>query len=191
MSLPSHRCRIIVRWSNLALHHFILSLSFFLSSDIPACVRNLLQLPLLGKLLAQMIQILHNVPTRLQHGILGRQRSISLHAQLKVRHQRVRNHVSREKRASVLAQPTGDEVAERVVFLVESKACGVGNTYVRSGTEIRSIWYYSWDHQYKWVERRKKKENRISGRQSREIHTSLHHPCYLSLLGSEQEELVS
>jgi hypothetical protein len=78
---------------------------------LTTCIRNLLQLPFLRKLPSQHSQILHNILTRNQDGLLGCDGAISRNAQLKGCKQRVRDFVGREVDVRVCVEALGEEVA--------------------------------------------------------------------------------
>lgn len=83
--------------------------------------RNLLELPLLGELLIQHLQLLHQLLASLHHRLLRADLSIRLHAKLEGSEERVRDLVAGEEDVLGLHELCAEEVAEGVVFLVEGE----------------------------------------------------------------------
>jgi hypothetical protein len=94
-----------------------------------ALANNLLAQPLSREALLQQLQVLNNVSAALDDGILGCDCAVGRDAQLKGREERVRDFVCGEDNVVVLEQALREEVAERVVFLVEGEDGRVGDTW--------------------------------------------------------------
>jgi hypothetical protein len=89
---------------------------------------DLLELPFLGELLIQSLQLLNQVSTSSDDGVLGSEWSIGLDTQFKGCEQRVRDFVGGEQDVGWLCEFGTEEVGEGVVFLVEGEDCCVGDT---------------------------------------------------------------
>ena len=98
--------------------------------SITALTSNLLELPFLGKLLIESLQLLNQVSTSSDDGILRSEGSIGLDAQLKGSEQRVRDFVGGEEDVGRLCEFGAEEVGEGVIFLVEGEDSCVGDTCV-------------------------------------------------------------
>lgn len=83
--------------------------------------RNLLQLPFLGELLIQLLQVLHNIGTGLDDGLLGRQTAVCLYSELEVGEQRMRYSVRGEDDLWRFDESAAEEIAECVVFFLEEE----------------------------------------------------------------------
>ena len=73
------------------------------------------------------LEVLHNVPAASEDSILGCDRAVGRDAQLERGKERVRNLVGRKGDFLVLEQPLREQVAQRVVLLVEGENGSVGN----------------------------------------------------------------
>lgn len=83
--------------------------------------------PLGSEAVAQYVQFGDNVLAALGDGLLGCDGPIGSDAQFEASEQRMRDFVGGEVDVGVLVQALGEEVAERVVFLVEGEDSGVGD----------------------------------------------------------------
>lgn len=103
----------------------------FLSSNLVRCtIRcNLLELPLLRKLLAQFLQLVDEVLAGLHDGLLGRDGAVSLHTQLEDSKERVRDLVGSEDDVGRFHELRPEQVAESMVFFVEGKHGGIGDAW--------------------------------------------------------------
>jgi hypothetical protein len=105
-----------------------------------ALADNLLAEPLGREALLQQLEVLNDVPAALDDGILGCDGAVSRNAELKGRKQRMRDLVCGEDNVVVLEEALRQQVAERVVFLVEGEDgrvrdayCGVGSVSAHGG----------------------------------------------------------
>lgn len=94
-----------------------------------ALADNALAEPFRGETVIQFLQILYNVLTAADDGVLGRNRAIGLDPKLEGCEEWVGDLVCGEDNVVILEKALGEEVAECVVFLVERKDGGVGDAY--------------------------------------------------------------
>jgi hypothetical protein len=95
---------------------------------------NLLAQPLGRKALLQQLEVLNNVPAALDDGILGCHCAVGRDAELKGCEERMWDFVRGEDNVVVLEEALREEVAERVVFLVEGEDGRVGNACCAVGS---------------------------------------------------------
>ena len=88
---------------------------------------NLLQLPLLGELLVQLLQLLDDVGTGLDDGVLGADLSVGLDAQLDRGEEWMRRLVGCEQDVWRLDEVMAEKVADGVVLLVQSEESRIGD----------------------------------------------------------------
>jgi hypothetical protein len=131
---------------------------------------NLLAEPLSREALLQQLEVLDNVPAALDDGILGCDGAVGRDAELEGRKERMRNLVCREDDVVVFEETLRQQVAERVVFLVEGEdgrvrdaCCVVGSVHahgggLRGGLRVSSL-YSTLD----WPSSRRKSSNLFSG----------------------------
>jgi hypothetical protein len=86
-----------------------------------ALADNALAQPLGREALLQLLEVLNDVATALDDGVLGGNGAVGGDAQLEGREEWVRNLVGGEDNVLVLEEALGNEVAERVVFAVEGE----------------------------------------------------------------------
>nr|POE63291.1 hypothetical protein CFP56_04194 [Quercus suber] len=95
---------------------------------------DLLELELLGELLVELLQLVDEVLAGLHDGLLGRDGAVGLDAQLEHREQRMRHLVGGEDDVRRLDELRPQQVAQRVVLLVEREHGRVGHAW-RGGSE--------------------------------------------------------
>ena len=103
------------------------------SLNIPTSNSNLLQLPLLGELLIEHLQLLDELLTRADDRLLGTDLPIRLHAQFEGGEERVRDLVAGEEDVRVFGEVRAEQVAQGVVFFVEREEGGVGDAWLTIG----------------------------------------------------------
>lgn len=89
--------------------------------------RNLLQFPLLGELLIQLLKFLDHICAGLDNGVFGRDLAIGLHAELEGREERVGNLVGGEQNVGRPDEGCAEQIAQSVVFFVEEEDGRVGD----------------------------------------------------------------
>ena len=91
-----------------------------------ALADNALAEPLSSKTVVELLEVLHDIPTAADDGVLGRHRAIRLNAELKGREERMWDLVGGKHDVIVLEQTLGEQVTERVILFVEREDCCVG-----------------------------------------------------------------
>jgi hypothetical protein len=104
-----------------------------------ALTNNPLPKPLGSKAPTQRVKILHNILAAQDDRLLGCLRPIGCDAQLEGRKERVGDFVRREGDILVFVEALREQVAERVVFLIESKNGGVGGAWAGLSQLLRAI----------------------------------------------------
>jgi len=93
-----------------------------------ALIDNLFTNPLSSERPVEHIELRNDILAALLDSSLRSDRPIRSNTQLNKRRQRVRKLVGRELDVLVLVETLGDQVAERMVFLVEGEELGIGDT---------------------------------------------------------------
>lgn len=89
---------------------------------------NLLQFPLLGELLIQLLKFLDHICAGLDNSVFRRDLAVGLHAELEGREQRVGDLVGGEQDVGRSDESCAEQVAQSVVFFVEEEDGRVGDT---------------------------------------------------------------
>jgi hypothetical protein len=101
-----------------------------------ALADNLLAEPLGCEALLQQLEVLNDVPAALDDGVLGCDGAVGRDAELEGRKERMRDLVCGEDNVVVLEEALRQQVAERVVFLVEGEDGRVRDAYCGLGSVI-------------------------------------------------------
>ena len=121
----THSCHIVQKRHRYARTHQPTTSTHCL--NIPTSNGNLLQLPLLGELLIEHLQLLDELLTRADHRLLGTDLPIGLHAQFEGGEEWVWDLVAGEEDVRVFGEVRAEQVAQGVVFFVEGEEGGVGD----------------------------------------------------------------
>jgi hypothetical protein len=135
-----------------------------------ALADNLLAEPLSREALLQQLEVLDNVPAALDDGILGCDGAVGRDAELEGRKERMRDLVCREDDVVVLEEALRQQVAKRVVFLVEGEdgrvrdaCCVVGSVHAHGGALWGGLRVSSLYSTLDWPSSRRKSSNLFSG----------------------------
>lgn len=107
---PKHRLKVVLLTRN--------ALGFTLGD-------NLLAEPLLLEAVVESLKILNNVPASADDGVFGGDGAIGLDAELEGSEERVGHLVRGEADVVVLEEALGEQVAERMILLVEGEDGGI------------------------------------------------------------------
>ena len=108
---------------------YVIRLFTILSDAINTSVCDLLQLPLLCELSAEDAEIIDDISTRDHNRFLGCPLAVGRHSEIEVREERMWYNVSGEDDLGIFVKTLRDEVAERVILLVESEDCRIWYTF--------------------------------------------------------------
>jgi hypothetical protein len=99
---------------------------------------NLLAEPLRLEALLQHLEVLDDVLAALDDGVLRGDGAVGRDAKLEGREERMGDLVCGEDNEVILEEALGEEIAKRVVFLVEGEDGGVGDACV--GESVGRVW---------------------------------------------------